>query len=60
MPVDEDDEGLFVPLSPNYSVKAEITLPKANRPLLILIPYFSLYPVAPVLLALSEPARSTK
>ena len=51
MPVD-DDEGLFAPLSPNYSVKAEITLPRANRPLLIFIPYFSLYPVAPVLLAL--------
>lgn len=39
---------------------ADITLPSSNSPKLIFIPYFNVTPVAPVFLALSEPARSTK
>jgi len=37
------------------SAKAEITLPRADRDLLILAPSLSLSPVAPVLSALSLP-----
>ena len=40
--------------------RAEITLPSSNRPRLMLMPYLSTEPVAPVFFALSEPARSTK
>jgi hypothetical protein len=40
--------------------KAEITLPNSRSPRLILIPYFKVAPVAPVFLALSDPAKSTK
>ena len=39
---------------------ADITLPNYKRPRFIFIPSFSTAPVAPVFLALSEPARSTK
>mmetsp|Transcript_40057 Transcript_40057/g.77967 ORF Transcript_40057/g.77967 Transcript_40057/m.77967 type:complete len:217 (-) Transcript_40057:509-1159(-) len=42
------------------SPKAEMTLPRANNPLLMLIPSFILSPVAPVRLTLSDPAKSTK
>lgn len=42
------------------STKAEITFPRALRERLILVAYFIPYPVAPVLLALSDPARSTR
>ena len=42
------------------SVNADITLPKERRPLLMLMPSLSVAPVAPVLLALSLPAKSTK
>jgi hypothetical protein len=42
------------------STKAEMTFPKALRERLILVASFMPSPVAPVLLALSEPARSTK
>jgi len=45
---------------PLVSVRAEMTLPKASRPLLMLIPSLSVDPEAPVFLALSDPARSTK
>lgn len=37
-----------------------MTLPKALKDKLILVAYFIPSPVAPVLLALYEPARSTK
>ena len=42
------------------STKDEITLPNAVSDKLILIPSFNVYPVAPVLDDLSEPAKSTK
>lgn len=42
------------------STKADITLPSALKDKLILVAYFIPSPVAPVLLALSEPAKSTK
>ena len=42
------------------STKADITLPSAERDKLILVAYFIPSPVAPVLAALSEPAKSTK
>lgn len=42
------------------STKAEITLPNALNDKFILVAYFIPSPVAPVLLALSEPARSTR
>jgi len=42
------------------SVKAEMTFPRASNPLFIDIPSFKVAPVAPVLFALSLPARSTK
>jgi len=42
------------------SVKAEITFPNDSKPLLILMPSFIVFPVAPVFLILSLPARSTK
>ena len=42
------------------STKEDITLPKAVKERLILIPSFNVYPVAPVLLDLSDPAKSTK
>lgn len=42
------------------SARAEITLPSSNRPKLILIPYLSVTPVAPVFFALYDPAKSTK
>ena len=47
---------LFFPAS----VRALITWPRQRRPLLILIPSFRSWPVAPVFLILSEPAKSTK
>jgi len=37
-----------------------MTFPKQRRPLLMLIPSFINYPVAPVFLILSDPAKSTK
>lgn len=37
-----------------------MTFPRADRDLLILAPSFSRSPVAPVLSALSDPAKSTK
>ena len=37
-----------------------ITFPRTLRDLLILLPYFSLSPVAPVDATLYDPARSTK
>ncbi len=40
--------------------KAEITFPSYSSPKLIFIPSFNVTPVAPVFLALYEPARSTK
>ena len=39
---------------------ADITLPSSSKPKLILIPSFKVVPVAPVFLALYEPAKSTK
>lgn len=42
------------------STKAEITLPRALNDKLIFVAYFIPSPVAPVLLALYEPAKSTK
>lgn len=42
------------------STKAEMTLPSALRDRLIFVAYFIPSPVAPVLLALYEPAKSTK
>lgn len=42
------------------STKAEITFPKAESDKLIFVASFILSPVAPVLLALSLPAKSTK
>lgn len=38
----------------------EMTFPRADRDLLMLAPSFSRSPVAPVLSALSEPAKSTR
>ena len=50
-----------VPLANFFSsVSAEMTLPKTNRPLLILIPSSMWRPVAPVFFIRSEPAKSTK
>ena len=43
-----------------FSHRALITLPSASRPLLIWMPSCSRSPLAPVRLARSEPARSTK
>jgi len=40
--------------------KAEITFPSSNNPKFMLIPYLSVNPDAPVFLALSDPAKSTK
>lgn len=40
--------------------RAEITLPNSSKPRLMLMPYLSTAPVAPVFFALSEPAKSTK
>ena len=40
--------------------KADITLPNYKRPKLILMPSFKAEPVAPVFLALYDPAKSTK
>lgn len=40
--------------------KAEITLPSSSNPRFIFMPYFKVAPVAPVFLALYEPAKSTK
>jgi hypothetical protein len=37
----------------------EITLPNYNKPKFILMPSFKVFPVAPVFLSLSEPAKST-
>ena len=42
------------------SPRALITFPKAKRPQLMEMPSLALSPVAPVLLSLSDPARSTK
>lgn len=42
------------------STKAEMTFPNALKERLIFVAYFIPSPVAPVLLALSEPAKSTK
>ena len=42
------------------SARAEITLPSAERDLLMLAPSLSLSPVAPVLSALSLPDRKKK
>lgn len=42
------------------STKADMTLPKALNDKLILVAYFIPSPVAPVLLARYEPAKSTK
>jgi hypothetical protein len=42
------------------STKAEITFPRALKDKLIFVAYFIPSPVAPVLLALYEPAKSTK
>ena len=42
------------------STKAEMTLPRALRDKLIFVASFMPSPVAPVLLALSEPAKSTR
>jgi len=42
------------------STKAEITLPRAVKDKFIFIASFNLWPVALVLLYLSEPAKSTK
>ncbi len=42
------------------STKAEITFPKALKERFIFVAYFIPSPVAPVLLALYEPAKSTK
>lgn len=39
---------------------AEMTLPSSNRPRLMLMPSFNTAPVAPVFLARSDPAKSTK
>lgn len=47
------------PLFPS-SHNAEITFPKAKRPLLILTPSLNRSPVAPVFFARSLPAKSTK
>lgn len=43
-----------------YTKLTEMTFPRADRDLLILAPSFSRSPVAPVLSALSDPAKSTK
>ena len=42
------------------SVRAAMTFPRASSPWLIWIPSCRVFPVAPVFLILSEPARSTK
>lgn len=43
-----------------FSVKAEITIPKQLKLLLIFLHSSSLFPEAPVTLTLSDPAKSTK
>ena len=48
------------PSNCDCSAKPAMTLPSVVRDLLILAPSFNLAPVAPVLLALSLPAKSTK
>lgn len=40
--------------------RAEMTLPNSSRPKLMLIPSLRVSPVAPVFLALSDPAKSAK
>ena len=47
-------------LAPLSAVRALITYPKQSRPLLMLIPSFNCWPMAPVFFILSEPAKSTK
>ena len=47
-------------LPQHITTRADITFPKALRERLILVAYFIPSPVAPVLAALSEPARSTR
>lgn len=42
------------------SVRADMTLPKADRPLLIEMPSYICLPLAPVFFIRSEPAKSTK
>ena len=46
--------------SVDCSAKAAMTLPKVVRDLLMLAPSFNRVPVAPVALARSEPAKSTR
>jgi hypothetical protein len=46
-------------LSPFYSVRAVMTFLKTNKLLLISIPSLSYWPVVPVRLCFSEPAKST-
>ena len=41
-------------------VREDITFPRANNPIFILIPSFIVFPLAPVFLILSDPAKSTK
>ena len=43
-----------------YYDNAEITFPSSSKPKFIFIPSFKVAPVAPVFLALYDPARSTK
>ena len=63
--------GFFIPLTALWrldscynqltdSAKAEMTLPKVVRLLLIFAPSFNRVPLAPVDSALSDPAKSTK
>lgn len=47
-------------LSPAALAKADIHLPRVERDLLMFAPSFNRAPVAPVELALSDPAKSTK
>ena len=51
---------MFFPFPMALSAKAFITFPRTNNDLFILQPSFNLSPVAPVLPALSDPAKSTK
>lgn len=45
---------------PFPSTKVEITFPRAVKDKLILVAYTNLSPIDPVLLCLSDPARSTR
>lgn len=54
--------GFFFPLAAAElaAAKAAMTFPRVLKDLLMLAPSFKRWPVAPVELALSEPARSTR